>query len=78
MRLGLPPCGAPGLWSGGLGEDVQPGEGAGTDGDFMWTGEAPAEPMTAGDLMEAAPGAVGPLMEVGAVPVRMPASCEGV
>ena len=55
-----------------MGEDVQPGEGAGTDGDFMWTGEAPAEPMMGGDLMEA--DAVA--MEVGAVPVRMPASWE--
>lgn len=58
---------------GGLGEEDQPGEGAGREGDFRWTGEAPAEPIMGGDLMEAAGGAGGT-----GGPVSMPASWDGV
>lgn len=53
--------GIPGLCIGGFGDDVQPGEGTGKDGDFRWTGEAAADPMTGGDLMEGAAAAVGPV-----------------
>lgn len=60
LREGLLFWGIPGLCMGGLGEEVQPGEGAERDGDFRWTGEAPAEPITEGDLMEAIEGAGGP------------------
>lgn len=58
---------------GGLGDDVQPGEGAGSEGDFIWTGDAPAEPIMGGDLMAAAAAtaaADGPL--------SIPASWDGV
>lgn len=65
--------GIPGLCMGGLGEDVQPGEGAGSDGDFIWTGDAPAEPIIGGDLMEAAAAAAA-----AGCPLSMLANCEGV
>lgn len=66
--------GMPGLCMGGLGDDVHPGEGAGSEGDFMWTGEAPAEPIMGGDLMEAAAAATA----AAEGPWSMPASWEGV
>lgn len=58
---------------GGLGDDVQPGEGAGREGDFIWTGDAPADPIMGGDLIAAAAAtaaADGPL--------SIPASWDGV
>lgn len=70
LRGGLLFWGIPGLCMGGFGEEVQPGEGAGREGDFMWTGEALAEPIMDGDLMEEAGGPGGPL--------SMPASWDGV
>lgn len=60
--------GTPGLCRGGFGEEVHPGDGAGSDGDLRCTGEAAADPKTGGDLMEAA----------AAGPASMPASCDGV
>lgn len=66
--------GIPGLCMGGLGEEVQPGEGTGSEGDFMWTGDAPAEPtIMVGDLMDAAAATAD-----AEGPCSMPASWEGV
>lgn len=62
--------GIPGLCKGGFGDEVHPGEGAGREGDLRWTGDAAAEPITGGDLIEAADAAVGP--------AKIPASWDGV
>ena len=46
LRGGFPGCGGtPGLCMGGLGEEAHPGEVLGREGDLMWTGEAPADPI---------------------------------
>lgn len=77
LSEGLLVWGIPGLCIRGLGEDVQPGEGAEMDGDFRWTGEAAADPITGGDLIEAAAAAAA-AAATDATPDSIPASWEGV